>query len=621
MSEARRYRGKRLVIAAAILLVVAAVARVLQTYPLTAQAFDEPCHVSAAMELLDRRTYTLDPFNTPLARIAIGLPLYLAGERYPQISPNDPGARNYNYVGNRILYHDGRYRRNLALARSGVLVFLVLSAGLVFLWTRREFGDPAALIAPGLFTTLPPILAFSGIAYSDMAAAFAQPAALLAFTAWLARPSAKSCFWLGLTAGLALLAKFTTLLYLPAGAAAIVLCKWFSVRNTSSAESVNHSRMLRQATVAGLLAMVVVWGGYAFSMGRVQESMQLTTQTMPSFQHLPAPLRQVARRVVLANPQVPAPGLFRGLVSAYVFNQEGPPSYFRGHIRKGGWWYFFLVDLALKSPLPFLLLSLLGFAALPGLAREKGWTAVAPGASAIAILLATTTIKVYYGIRHVIALFPLLSVVAACGAVFLWQAKGTWRHAARVLLGGLLLWQAISSIAARQDYIAYFNELAGRDPSRIFVAGCDLDCGQDLFRLAQAARERRISKLTVAVWSSADMEQSALPSFTVPQPFVPATGWIAVSLRALRMGEFLHTSYPPGAFAWLDAYQPVERIGKTILLYYIPLDGNSGAAPVTHNQRQPSVAPAVPAPHASILPGPDSVADSLGHVAKHVRIN
>src|SRR6266699_2444325 len=102
---------------------------------------------------------TLLPYNTPLARIAIGIPLYLAGERYPQLSPEDPDRQNYNYVGNKILYEDGHYLRNLELARSGVLPFLLLSVAVVFLWARREFGDFAALIAVALFTTLPVVLA------------------------------------------------------------------------------------------------------------------------------------------------------------------------------------------------------------------------------------------------------------------------------------------------------------------------------------------------------------------------------------------------------------------------------------------------------------------------------
>ena len=75
--------------AVAGLLVLIAVVRVVSTYSHTAQGFDEPCHAGAAIELLDKHTYTLDPVHPPLARIAIGLPLYLSGERYPNLSLPD----------------------------------------------------------------------------------------------------------------------------------------------------------------------------------------------------------------------------------------------------------------------------------------------------------------------------------------------------------------------------------------------------------------------------------------------------------------------------------------------------------------------------------------------------
>jgi len=67
----------------------------------------------------------------------------------------------------------------------------------------------------------------------------------------------------------------------------------------------------------------------------------------------------------------------------------------------------------------------------------------------------------------------------------------------------------------------------------------------------------------------------------VPQAYRPVTGWFAISLRALRFGNSFHMMYPPGAFDWLKAYQPVGRVGKTILLYYIPesTEGDGRAAP------------------------------------------
>jgi hypothetical protein len=41
-------------------------------------------------------------------------------------------------------------------------------------------------------------------------------------------------------------------------------------------------------------------------------------------------------------------------------------------------------------------------------------------------------------------------------------------------------------------------------------------------------------------------------------------------------------TYPAGTFDWLKAYQPTARIGKTILLYYIPDDGRPHVGPTPH---------------------------------------
>jgi hypothetical protein len=39
------------------------------------------------------------------------------------------------------------------------------------------------------------------------------------------------------------------------------------------------------------------------------------------------------------------------------------------------------------------------------------------------------------------------------------------------------------------------------------------------------------------------------------------TGWVAITALARE--------HAPAGYAWLSAYQPVQRIGKTIDLYYI----------------------------------------------------
>ena len=560
--------ARRSTILWAVLFTAIAAGRIVATYSVTSQGFDEPCHVAAGIELLDKGTYTLDPVHPPLFRYAVAVPLYLAGERYPTSGPAATST-DYNVVGDSILYDSGHYRRNLMLARLAVLPFLLFAVVVVFLWARHEFGDYAAVMAVALFTTLPTVLAFSSLAYTDMTAASTQMAALFAFVLWLEKRSARSSIVLGVALGFALLAKLTALIFLPAAGLGIWITKWAVTRKSVAEQKPQLGSTIRQATMAALIAITLLWGGYKFAIGRVREGMQLSAASMPSFQNFPTSLRGLARNLVISDPLIPAPALFRGLAEASVLNHAPPDSYLFGKIKRGGWWYFFGVGVATKSPLPFLFLTLVGFVALWPLARRR-WSAAAPGVAALAVLVATMGVKYNVGVRHVMVVFPLLAVVAGCGCAQLWRARKNWHFAPGILLLALLTWQGISTLRSRHDYIAYFNELGGQDPSRILVLGCDLDCGQDIFRLSDSLRARKISQLSLAVWSSADMSQMGLPSFTVPPPYTPVHGWVAVSLRSLRYGSVLHHAYPHDAYAWLDRYQPVEKIGSTIRLYYIP---------------------------------------------------
>ncbi len=320
--------------------------------------------------------------------------------------------------------------------------------------------------------------------------------------------------------------------------------------------------------MALIVAVVVVWAGYGFSVGHIQQGMQITPESMPSFQHFPGPVRSLARTLVEKNYLLPAPALLRGVATAWVLNKSAPPAYLLGRVKNGGWWYFFFAGVAFKTPLPFLLLFLIGLWAI--LKRPARWPAIAPAAATAGIFFITMFVKYNAGMRHVMVVFPLMAVTAGCGCGYLWGLPERWRTWGRGVLVMLLLWQGVSSLRAAPDYIASFNELAGRDPSHVLLGGCDLDCGQDMFRLSKALREMHISQLNLAVWSSADMSQMNLPPFEIPPPHQPVTGWIAISRRALRLGDLFHLAYPPDAFAWLNQQQPAASVGKTILLYYLP---------------------------------------------------
>ncbi len=561
-------KHRRGYVVAAALFALVAVVRVLLSYSHTAQAFDEPTHVGAAIEWLDKGTYTLDPVHPPLSRIAIGLPLYVARERFPNLPL--PDSNNASAVGVAILSGSGHYLRNLMLARIGVLPFLLLGCLVVFLWARREYGEFAAVAAVGLFTTLPIIQAFSGLAYTDIVAASTQVAAFWTFATWLDEKNNRTTTWMGIATGFALLAKATTCIFLPAAALSMWLLKWAVTRREPRTEPQSCKNLAKQVALVAVIAIALVWAGYGFSAGHVRETMQLSAESMPSFQHFPAPLGKIGRNLILADPIVPAPALIRGLATAWVLNKSQPPAYLFGHIKPGGWWYFFLVAIGVKTPIPFLLLVVAGLFPFRQLAKDGRWTAMAPAACALAILVVTMPVKYNVGTRHVLVVFPLLAIVGGYGCAYLWRLPGQQRPWGRAALAALLIWQGISTARASSDYIAYFNELAGKDPSTVLVQGCDLDCGQDLFALSRELQLRHVSHATLALWTSSNMSQMGLPEFDVPEPYKPVTGWFAISQRALRVGDLFHTTYPPDAFAWLDHYHPQEKVGKTILLYYIP---------------------------------------------------
>jgi hypothetical protein len=537
-----------------------------------AQAYDDPAHIACGMEWLDKGTYTLEPLHPPLARVAVALGPYLVGLRLPEVPIlHDANGVSFDIfaTGNRILQADDRYKRNLTLARVGELPFFIVGIFVVFLWARRLFGETCGVLAVFLFVTVPPILAFAGAAYTDLPLSVLLAAALYAFTEWLEHPNSKHTIWLGVTTGLVVLAKLTAFMFLPACFVAILTCRFFLARRSEKVRI--HVRALALASAALALAALVIWAGYRFSLEPLNQVYQNSFQDLAHLGKLPSPVKRVASTVIAMNPSLPALPLLKGIADDLRMNGRAIPSYLFGKIRHGGWWYFFLVCVAVRTPLPFLLLSGLGTFWAWKFTRGSGdWRILTPAASALAILIVTMPAKINLGTRHVLAVYPLLAPMAAYGVARLAAIRVRGRQFGLAVALILLVWQASSITRAHGDHFAYFNELAGKHPEDVLVWGCDLDCGQDIWQLSQALRQRGVDRVNIALWTSADLSRMGLPPFESLQPYEHRTGWIAVGIRMLRTGKAFPAGGPADAFAWISSYTPVTRVGNTIDLYYIP---------------------------------------------------
>ena len=251
--------------------------------------------------------------------------------------------------------------------------------------------------------------------------------------------------------------------------------------------------------------------------------------------------------------------LTRGIAELAVFADAGEPSFFFGHVNLYGSPAFFPVLILVKSPLPFLAAVVIGAAVLLR-SHRRDWRHMAPLVGAVAIVASVIPSTINIGLRHILPAFPLLAIVAAIG---LGRMLARPLPSARAAVAGLLLlWQIGEAAAVAPDYLTYFNQLAAGEPQRI-VTGSDLDWGQDVKRLAAALKQRHVDRVSVAVHTSADLRRHRrLPPIRTLYPGERATGWIAIS-------EQVSAFYCAG-YRWLDAYQPVARIGNSIRLYYVP---------------------------------------------------
>jgi hypothetical protein len=540
----RHWLSPRLALVACVVL---GATRIAATYPVFSQTWDEPAHVAAGMQWLDRGEYTYEPLHPPLARVMAALGPWASGAR---------SARQENVwlEGNAILHAGGSYDRNLALARVGMLPFFLLGSLVVFAWARRIGGDAAAIGAVLLFTTLPPILAHAGLATTDMAVTSTVALAAYCATLWLEAPTLGRSFALGLALALAVLSKFSALLFLPAAAVAMAVCRWGERNDAGAARKAGRTARLRLTYVVALLS---VWGGYRFSVGPLPGAARSAAESVP---------RGVLDR--LANASLfPAPALFEGIGHVVAKNRAGHKSYLLGDVRLGGWWYFFPVAIGVKTPIGFLLLGAAGIAA--GAARSprsERRRLLEPAAIALTILLVCLPSRVNIGLRHVLPMYPFLAITAGLGAATLARA----RHAApagAVAATLLLGWQLVDSIKVHPDYVAYFNQLAGDHPERILVDS-DLDNGQDLRRLADTLRARRIPAISLAYAGSATVAEHGLPPVHWLEPHRPVKGWVAASLYSIKLGSLGRPGHDD--FSWLERYQPVAVVGRSIRLYYIP---------------------------------------------------
>ena len=105
-------------------------------------------------------------------------------------------------------------------------------------------------------------------------------------------------------------------------------------------------------TSAWAIAAVVVWGDYRFEVGTLREAHEQLLAAHGSFYR--EGVCPIGAR--FGDWVVPAPHYWCGLSFQLWHGATGHDNYLAGEWSTGGWWYFYLLTLLYKVPVPLLIL-------------------------------------------------------------------------------------------------------------------------------------------------------------------------------------------------------------------------------------------------------------------------
>ncbi|MBA4020118.1 MAG: hypothetical protein C0483_23390 [Pirellula sp.] len=384
---------------------------------------------------------------------------------------------------------------------------------LVFLWSRKLFGAAGGFVALVLYAFNPTVLAHAAAATPDTFGALAFTAAAYSLQLVLERVTLVRLLCSSLVWGLALTAKFSTVLLLPIAALMLLIRiaapaslrvqlipTWFGGKEsivTPRLRRLPHFLMI--AVVHAVGAWAVIWAMFDF--------------TFDTFREFPNDERriylgrftEIAAQTGRFEPVLRRAHAMRMLPEAYLYcfaetvrTTGGRVAFLDGWFGTRGFPSFFPLSFLYKTPPAFFFVLALGLAAHVSLRRSQMQSGSRPrqllwvGFYAtyplwyILVVYGYTSITgpLNIGIRHILPMFAPLFII--CGVA------GNWFNVLATRASQLLRAAQVGTVvcltlyigdtaAAFPNYLAYFNlPSGGLDEGHQHLVDSSLDWGQEL---------------------------------------------------------------------------------------------------------------------------------------------
>lgn len=426
---------------------------------------------------------------------------------------------------------------------------------------------------------------------------------MYAFWRWLQRATWTNAVCAGAALGVVELAKSTWIVLF-----GLFPLLWF-VHRFSTRGSVDQDRASAQRAPARQLAVIVLLAVYLLNLGYAFEGSfkrlgdHVFVSRALAGEDLPPNGGNRFSGSMWSSLPVPFPANYiRGIdVQRHDFEQK-KWSYLHGEQRLGGWWYYYLYALVIKTPISILALLALAVILSPFSRRRGGaWTdelvLLAPAVVLFALVSSQTGFSRYF--RYVLPALPFF-YIAASRLTLLFpasepalqdekadSARNSGKMAPRIRLIGwyfvsaLVLTSIAESASVFPHSHSFFNLLAGGPYNgHAYLVDANIDWGEDVPFLKTWYDRRPQARplywayfggyvptedVTGIKWEP--IPQAAQVNATGPPPDL-SPGWYVVSVNHLRGYRHFERDQPVHTH-FLDR-EPCARIGYSMYVYEVP---------------------------------------------------
>ncbi|MEM5831175.1 MAG: glycosyltransferase family 39 protein [Candidatus Aenigmatarchaeota archaeon] len=361
-----------------------------------------------------------------------------------------------NFFDRDYVWHE-HMPQKLFPSRLVVMLFSLLLAIFVFIWSKELYGIEGGIISLLFYILTPEIIAHSSFATLDLLSTTFIFISTYFFVKMLEKPKNFANVLLsGLFLGFAISTKFSSLLLFLIFSSFLII---FFFYNSKKFDIKLFKKYYFDFLVVLFISIILFYSFYGF---RDLEIVRI-------------------KGIYVVLPKIAREGLEFTINHSTSGHSRvfGAKIYFFGKRYEDSLWYYYIVAFLIKMPIPILIACFLSIFSSNNFKKEI--YLIIP--VLIYFFYFSFFVNINIGIRYILPCLPFLFVL-------LGRLSKIKYEKIKLIIVFLFVWLVIEIILSFPNYISYFNEFVGGSKNGyLFLSDSNLDWGQDIYKLGELSKK------------------------------------------------------------------------------------------------------------------------------------